>query len=96
LSVMVFAYSGLLGVYFNALFTKRGNETSVLAALIAGFLCTLFFQSYVQEVINIEGLKFDLAFPYQLCIATLVSFLICFSGKPKPVSERRTAQGTVI
>ncbi len=88
LSVMVFAYSGLLGVYFNALFTKRGNETSVLAALIAGFLCTLFFQSYVQNVINIEALKFDLAFPYQLCIATLVSFLVCFSGKPKQVLQQ--------
>jgi len=88
LSVMVFSYSGLLGVYFNALFTRRGNETTVLAALIAGFLCTLFFQSYIQDMINIEVLKFDLAFPYQLCIATLISFLICFSGKPAPINEQ--------
>jgi len=96
LSVMVFAYSGLLGVYFNALFTKRGNEASVLAALIAGFLCTLFFQSYVQsaiqsfmqDMINIQALKFDLAFPYQLCIATLVSFLVCFAGKPKQTLQQ--------
>jgi len=83
LSVMVFAYSGLLGVYFNALFTKRGNANSVLFALIAGFLTTLMFQTYVQDVIAIEWLKFDLAFPYQLCVATLIAFLICFSGKPE-------------
>jgi len=83
LSVMVFSYSGLLGVYFNALFTKRGNESSVLIALITGFFCTLFFQTYIQEIINIDALKFDLAFPYQLCIATLLSFLVCFAGKPK-------------
>ena len=83
LSVMVFSYSGLLGVYFNALFTKRGNNKSVLAALIAGFLVTLLFQTYIQDAIGIEWLKIDLAFPYQLCLATLISFLICFSGKPE-------------
>jgi Na+/proline symporter len=82
LSVMVFSYSGLLGVYFNALFTNRGNENSVFTALIAGFISTLFFQSYIQDMIDIDFLKFDLAFPYQLCIATLIAFLICFAGKP--------------
>lgn len=82
LSVMVFSYSGLLGVYFNALFTKRGNDRTVLAALIAGFSCTLFFQSYIQDLINIDLLKIDLAFPYQLCVATSISFLVCYMGKP--------------
>ena len=47
LSVMVFAYSGLLGVFFNALFTQRGNATSALLALLVGFLTTLFFQPYI-------------------------------------------------
>ncbi len=87
LSVMVFSYSGLLGVYFNALFTNRGSESSVLAALIAGFVSTLFFQPYIQELINIDALKFDLAFPYQLCIATLIAFLVCFAGKPDEKKE---------
>ncbi len=54
LSVMVFSYSGLLGVYFNALFTKRGNSTSVLVALIAGFVTTLLFQPYIQDSLNIS------------------------------------------
>jgi solute:Na+ symporter, SSS family len=82
LSVMVFSYSGLLGVYFNALFSKRGNSTSTLLALIAGFFTTLLFQSYVQDLINLDWLRIDLAFPYQLCIATAVSFIICYLGRP--------------
>lgn len=91
LSVMVFSYSGLLGVYFNALFSQRGNSTSVLFALIAGFVTTLLFQTYIQDALNISWFKFDLAFPYQLCVATLISFIICYSGtpeKPMPLMQR--------
>ena len=79
LSVMVFAYSGLLGVYFNALFTGRGNATSALLALIVGFLTTLFFQPYIQDLI---GTKIDLAFPYQLCVGAGIAFIICYMGTP--------------
>jgi len=88
LSVMVFAYSGLLGVYFNALFTKRGNSTSVLVALIAGFSVTLLCQPYVQDMLNISWFRFDLAFPYQLCVATFISFICCYLGSPKSEQER--------
>ena len=80
LSVMVFAYSGLLGVYFNALFTKRGNNVSAILALLTGFLTTLFFQPYIQNYLD---LSIDLAFPYQLTVATLVAFLVCYAGKPQ-------------
>lgn len=80
LSVMVFAYSGLLGVYFNALFTRRGNTVSALLALATGFLVTLFFQPYVQDYFN---LNIDLAFPYQLTVATFVAFVVCYAGSPK-------------
>lgn len=59
---MVFAYTGLLGVYFTAIFTDRGSESSVLMALIAGFLTTLLLQAYVWDVvmgvINPEWLVF--------------------------------------
>ncbi|GAM62781.1 hypothetical protein JCM19232_1938 [Vibrio ishigakensis] len=48
---MVFAYTGLLGVYFTAIFTDRGSEWSVLMALIAGFLTTLLLQAYVWDVV---------------------------------------------
>jgi hypothetical protein len=44
LQVMVFAYAGLLGVYFAAVLTPRGNSASVIASLIAGFVTVLLLQ----------------------------------------------------
>lgn len=81
LSVMVFSYSGLLGVYFSALFTKRGSNESVLAALIVGFMVTLLFQPYVMVLYLPQTWQFDLGFTWQLCIGTFVSFLVCISRK---------------
>jgi len=81
LSVMVFSYSGLLGVYFTALFTKRGSNNSVLAALIVGFVVTLIFQPYVMALYLPQAWLFDLGFTWQLCIGTLVSLLVCISAK---------------
>jgi Na+/proline symporter len=83
LSVMVFSYSGLLGVYFTVLFTKRGSHRSVLWALAIGFLVTLFMQSFVIDNLPIpEGWKAvkNLAFSWKLCIGTLVAFLVCVAG----------------
>lgn len=69
LQVMVFAYAGLLGVYFVAVFTKRGNSASVIAGLAAGFVTVLLLQPFILGPTG-------LAFPYQLCIGTLVSALV--------------------
>ena len=44
LQVMVFAYAGLLGVYFTAVLTPRGTSGSVIASLIAGFVTVLLLQ----------------------------------------------------
>ena len=66
LGVMAFAYAGLLGVYFTAVFTDRGSNRSVALALAAGFLTVLALQ-----------LSTKLAFPWQLCAGTLVAFLVC-------------------
>jgi SSS family transporter len=87
LGVMVFSYSGLLGVYFTALFTQRGSEKSVLAALIVGFIVTLLFQPYVMEVYLPVDMRFDLGFTWQLCIGATLSFLVCFAGKNEKQSE---------
>lgn len=84
LSVMVFSYSGLLGVFFNALFTQRGNANSALMALIVGFLATLFFQPYIQDLL---GTSIDLAFPYQLCVGASLAFVVCFLGKPSNIKS---------
>ena len=92
LSVMLFSYSGLLGVYFTALFTQRGSEASVLAALIVGFFSTLLMQPYIQTLYLPEQMQFDLAFTWKLCLATAVSTLVCMVGKKRiiqqPILER--------
>jgi solute:Na+ symporter, SSS family len=85
LGVMAFAYSGLLGVYATALFTKRGSSASVIAALIAGFLVILLFQSYIVDALGLPLAMKALAFPWQLCIGTAVSMLVCMLGRPPAV-----------
>ena len=72
LGVMAFAYSGLLGVYFSAIFTKRGSEKSVLFALIGGFMTVLFLQPYILGSL----VDYTLGFAWQIVIGTLVAFMI--------------------
>jgi solute:Na+ symporter, SSS family len=80
LGVMAFAYSGLLGVYATALFTKRGSSWSVIAALIGGFLVILSFQSYVVDGLGLPRVLGTVAFPWQLCAGTAVAMAICMLG----------------
>ncbi|MCR5002966.1 MAG: sodium/solute symporter [Bacteroidales bacterium] len=76
--VMCFAYAGMIGVFLTAIFTKRGNNRSVIAALLAGvaiilplmFQKQLFGQTYI-------------AWSWWCLIGGTVSFLICVSGKKK-------------
>ncbi|WP_133468202.1 sodium:solute symporter [Paraglaciecola marina] len=83
LSVMVFSYSGLLGIYFTALFSKRGTPSSILAALVVGFSIPVLMQPYVQSLYLPSPWQFDLAFTWQLVIGTTVSTLVCLSKKNK-------------
>jgi solute:Na+ symporter, SSS family len=85
LAVMTFAYSGLLGVYITAVFSQRGSPLSVYAALAVGFVTILLFQDYVIDVLGLPaGLK-DVAFPYQLCLGTLLATLVCLAGRSAPL-----------
>ncbi len=77
LGVMAFAYSGLLGVYFSAIFTARGSARSVRWALVAGFLTVLFLQPYVLGVVT----DFKLGFAWQILIATGVAFGVAQMGR---------------
>ncbi|MDF2176673.1 sodium:solute symporter [Aliiglaciecola sp. CAU 1673] len=88
LSVMVFSYSGLLGVYFTALFTHRGSPASVAAALATGFLFTLAMQPYLMAWYLPAQWQFELGFSWQLCLGALVATMVCLMGK-SPQSERR-------
>ena len=73
LGVMAFAYTGLLGVYFSAIFTNRGNSKTVPIALACGFLTVLALQPYIFRV--------NLGFSWQIVIGTLVAFIIMQVGK---------------
>ena len=69
LGVMVFAYSGLLAVFLAALFTRRGNSLSAIAALATGFVTVL-------------GLHWtDFAFGWKMLGATALSFAVCCIGR---------------
>lgn len=86
LQVMVFAYAGLLGVYFTAVFTPRGTTNSVIAALIGGFVAVLALQLAIAHALALPAALSGLAFPFQLCIGTLVAFIICAApaGNSRP------------
>ena len=78
--IMCFAYAGMIGVFLTAIFTKRGNKASVLAALVVGALIIIplmfqkefFGQTYI-------------AWTWWCPIGGLVSTLVCMLGKPKTV-----------
>lgn len=87
LSVMTFAYSGLLGVYFTILFTRRGSTASVICALATGFIAIALQQSYVVDTLHLPAAWKSLAFPYQLCLGTAVAFATCLLGNTQKASS---------
>lgn len=88
LQVMVFTYAGLLGVYFTALFTRRGSTGSVIGALLGGFVTVLLLQPSIARALGLPDGLSSLSFPFQLCIGTVVAFLICIvpAGGRAPAS----------
>jgi Na+/proline symporter len=81
LGVMTFAYAGLLGVYFAAIFTNRGNTVSVIAALLGGFLTIALLQPYIGKAIGLPEFLVVIAFPWKLLIGSSISFMIAISAK---------------
>ncbi len=83
LGVMTFAYAGLLGVFFTAIFTKRGNAVSAAAAMAVGFGIVLLLDPTVYK--KWTGWFTDdaqaIAFPWHLTIAATVSFVVCVCGR---------------
>ncbi len=73
LGVMAFAYTGLLGVFFSAVFTSRGSAKTVPYALGGGFLTVLLCQPYIFGL--------SIGFAWQIVLGTLVAFLIMQIGK---------------
>ena len=73
LGVMAFAYTGLLGVFFSAIFTNRGNSKTVPWALSLGFLSVLLMQPYTFGI--------SIGFSYQIVIGTIIAFSVMQLGK---------------
>jgi SSS family transporter len=77
LGVMMFAYTGMLGVFLTALLTKRGNTVSVLAALASGVIVVTLLQDEIFG--RLTGTK--LPSFWWMPIGTAVAFLVCVAGK---------------
>ena len=72
LGVMAFAYTGLLGVFFSAIFTTRGNSKLVPFALVGGFVTVLALQPYTFGI--------SIGFSWQIVIGTIIAFGIMQIG----------------
>lgn len=99
LGVMNFAYAGLAAVFCAAIFTRRGNGRTALAALATGFTVVAAMQpavwrwwtqpfewSYYTPT-RTEGLRLSevtIAFPWVLLIAFVLSFGVCCLGRREP------------
>lgn len=90
LSVMTFAYTGLLAVFLTALFTRRGSTASVAAALGTGFLVIALFQpaawrAWTGALFGPDSAlaTLNLAFPWQMTIGTALAFAVCCLGRPR-------------
>ena len=81
LGVMTFAYSGLIGVYITAVFTRRGSTASVIAALVAGFVTILLQQNYIVDALGLPPAWKALAFPWQLCLGSAIATAVCMLGR---------------
>jgi solute:Na+ symporter, SSS family len=86
LSVMGFAYAGLIGVFLTALFTKRGSSISVVVALIAGFLWMFSTQQFIYDnatLIHNPSIEyfFGIHFTWKLTLGVIISTSVCMCGK---------------
>lgn len=102
LAVMTFAYAGLLGVFGTALFTRRGNPATCVAALIVGALTQVAFQPPIWNPLSAWAIgalgmgpadgsapaPVPLAFPWQLVVGAGVAFVVCWAGSPRAQSKR--------
>lgn len=86
LGVMSYAFAGMLGVFITALFTRRGNSKSVVAALIAGAVTIALVQrtGIPLWMTHRYGWRGELAWPWWMPVGTAVSFTTCFLGAPVP------------
>lgn len=87
LSVMGFAYAGLVGVFLSATITKRGSNISAIMALLIGFLWMLGSQPFVLTQINGENPESllnryaNIHHTWKLTLGVMISTAVCMLGK---------------
>ena len=91
LGIMTFAFSGMLAVFFTALLTRRGNNTSVILALLTGIVAIAMMRDAPFKAITgwVTGTPRTIAWTWALPIATGLAFAVCVSGRPGPRREGR-------
>ena len=100
LNVMAFAYAGLLGVFFTALFTRRGTTVSVIGAMVAGFVVVLILQPTIlpmwlgwlgwTEWMRERLGSVVIAGPWRLVAGTVVATAVCLAGRPREDGRVKT------
>lgn len=78
LGVMAYALAPLLGVFCAALFTRRGNNASVLAAFVTGIVAVTLLQPFAMPA----WFDFRLGWPWVWVFATPLAFLAAVIGAP--------------
>jgi SSS family solute:Na+ symporter len=74
LGVMSFAYTGMLGVFFTALFTRRGNTASAIAALLTGLVVVAVLQpAMLARILDRELAEVSFASPWRMVIGTVIA-----------------------
>jgi len=95
LSVMSFAYAGLVAVFATAIFTRRGSAASAVAALGVGFAAVLAMQPWawrawapLTPVYGERLAEVRLAYPWQLLIATALATAVCCMGRGRAAAAK--------
>jgi SSS family solute:Na+ symporter len=93
LGVMGFAYAGLVGVFFCAILTRRGNSMSVIAALLIGFLWMLLTQPFMYDKLSFLHSPaaesfYAFHFSWKLTIGAALSFGVCCIGSRQSEANR--------
>jgi SSS family transporter len=101
LSVMIFAYAGLVAVFLAAIFTKRGNTFTVISALIIGFeviwlLRPIGWAGWTELTPwRWELSRVSLAWPWHLPIGVGIAFGVVMFGRRPGGTDRSTGDSSV-
>lgn len=89
LGVLNYGFSGMLAVFLVALLTRRGNSASVIAALVTGVVVVALTQDWAFGRITsaLFDRRMSISFTWAMPLATGLAFLVCLTGRPRPVTH---------